>query len=325
LMALATPGGTPAVGLLDDAARLHRSIGDEPGEVQARLVAARLRGDRPAAERAEERLRRCGLRLEPGIGDAVTVLATGAPQVSVCTLGEFRVYRSGTAVAAGEWQSKKARDLLRILVAHRGRPVSRQRLVELLWPEQLSPRTGNRLSVLLTILRRVLDPHRRIGDEGPIVADRATVHLDLQVVDVDAERFLATVEAARVLGDDDAEERTGLLRAAADLHQGEFMADDPYEDWAQPLREEIEAAYLYVLRALVAHHGDPDENVLYLMRILRREPYDEQAHLGLVRVLERAGRHGEAQRRYHSYVQRMEELGLEPAADVRHNGSERAH
>jgi DNA-binding SARP family transcriptional activator len=51
----------------------------------------------------------------------------------------------------------------------------------------------------------------------------------------------------------------------------------------------------------------------FLLRILERDRYDEQAHLELVTVLEDAGRHGEARRAYQRYAVRMAELELEPA------------
>jgi DNA-binding SARP family transcriptional activator len=314
MMALTTPAARSATGLLSDAAALRRSSGDVVGEAENLLVTARRRGDWPGAERAEERLRRSGVRLEPGIGDAITVLTATAPRIGVRTLGEFRVYRDGTAVASGEWQSKKARDLLKILIAHRGRPVPRQRLAELLWPEQSSAPTGNRLSVLLTILRRVLDPQRQISGQGPIVADRTAVQLDLRAVDLDVERYFAMLDLARGSRGHDPAGTMTLLRAAADLYRGDFLADDPYEDWTHALREETTTSYVGALRDLAALTGDTDEKVHALQRIIHCEPYDEPAHLDLVRVLEGSGRHGEAQRHYQSYVERMAELGLDPAS-----------
>jgi len=313
LMALATPAARPATGLLSDATALRRGVEDPVGEAENLFVAARRRGDWNGAEKAEERLRRCGVRLEPGIADATTVLAAGAPRISARTLGDFTVFRDGTAVASGEWQSKKARDLLKILIAHRGRPVPRQRLAELLWPEQSSSPTGNRLSVLLTILRRVLDPHRQIAGEGPVVADRTAVRLDLRAVDLDVERFFAMLDLARGSRGHDPAGTLTLLRAAVGLYRGDFLADDPYEDWTLPLRDESTTAYVGALRELAALTDDTDEKVHALLRIIHSEPYDEPAHLELVRALDDAGRHGEAQRRHRSYVERMAELGLDPA------------
>lgn len=232
------------------------------------------------------------------------------PAIAVQTLGAFRIFRYGTEVPSREWQSKKARDMLKMLIAHRGKPVSRQRLIELLWPDQSPERTGNRLSVLLCIVRRVLDPHRQIIEPGPIVADRSAIRLDRNVVDVDVEYFLSAADAARHAVDKRA--AATLLHAASDLYAGDFFDDDPYEDWAQPLHDEARTAYAGVLRALASHSADIDGKVLSLLRLIHREPYEEEAHLDLVRVLREAGRHGQAQRHYRTYAERMAELGVEP-------------
>jgi DNA-binding SARP family transcriptional activator len=184
--------------------------------------------------------------------------------------------------------------------------------MELLWPDQSPVRGGNRLSVLLTTLRRVLDPQRLIDFPGPVVADRSAVRLDLKHVDVDVERFLAAAAAAQQAEQSGRGDATALLRAAANLYRGDFLADDPYDDWAEPLRDEAVAAYIGVLRTLAARIADTDEKALHLMRLVHHDPYDEEAHLGLVKVLRDAGRHGEAHRRYRSYAQRMAELGVDP-------------
>ena len=59
--------------------------------------------------------------------------ATGFP-VEIRTLGGFSVIRNGEAVTISEWRSKKARDLLKILITRRGRPLLREALMETLWP-----------------------------------------------------------------------------------------------------------------------------------------------------------------------------------------------
>src|SRR5262245_50232351 len=51
-----------------------------------------------------------------------------APQVAIGSLGAFRLFRDGVPVPATAWQSKKARTLLKILVARRGRSTPRELL-----------------------------------------------------------------------------------------------------------------------------------------------------------------------------------------------------
>ena len=108
-----------------------------------------------------------------------------------------------------------------------------------------------------------------------------------------------------------------LLEAAEAHYAGDFLADEPYADWAVPLREQAHAVHLSVLRTLAqaaADNDDHDVATRSLLRLLGCDPYDEPAHLCLVELLSAAGRHGEARRRYRHYLERMAELDVEPAA-----------
>ena len=167
--------------------------------------------------------------------------------------------------------------------------------------------------MLLSTLRRVLGTGHRTSGRGAVLADRGSVAIDLDVIDVDVESFLTAAEEAQAAQRADHPTGTAMLIRADELYGGDFLADDPYEDWAQPLREEAQVAHTRVLRALAQHTSDTDQKLVYLMRLVHRDQYDEDAHLELVEVLRAAGRHGEAQRRYRAYVERMRELGIDPA------------
>ena len=78
--------------------------------------------------------------------------------------------------------------------------------------------------------------------------------------------------------------------------------------------EAARLTYLGVARALADLAGDDHEaRARYLLRILERDPFDERAHLDLVALLARDGRHGEARRRYRLYSRRMDEIDVEAA------------
>ncbi|MFJ9607931.1 winged helix-turn-helix domain-containing protein [Kitasatospora sp. NPDC101176] len=316
LLGLVAVDPRAAAALFEQARLGYRAVGDRPGEARVRTVAAAERGATGSrtARSEEETLRHRGVSLAPGVADALTVVARRTPLIAVLCLGGFRVLRAGSGIAPNEWQSKKARDLLKILVSARGRPVPRSRLMELLWPGQSPAAGGSRLSVQLSTLRRVLDPDRRIQHASLIDADRSAVAVNLDLVHVDVERFLIAASdacAAHRHGDTAADE---LLVAAEALYVGEFMPDDPYTDWTQELRDEAQTAYVSVLRARVTRSSDVDQRVSCLLRILRCDSYDEEAHMELVRVLRGAGRHGEARRRYRFYARCMQEIGVAPAA-----------
>jgi DNA-binding SARP family transcriptional activator len=252
---------------------------------------------------------------------SVDVLRFASPAAgtrpTIHTLGHFDVVRDGRSVPAGAWQSKKARDVLKLLVARRGRPSTRDALMEALWPDQSPDKTTNRLSVALSTVRSVLDPEHRFEPNRFFTAAGDTVVLQLRELDVDVEEFLSDAAAGLSLardGDDDG--AIELLQAAEVRYAGDFLEENPYDDWAVPLREEARAAYVAVAVALadLAHRsGDYEAALRYRLRVLERDAYDERSHLALVIDLRELGRHGEARRAYGHYVARMEELGVEPA------------
>lgn len=212
------------------------------------------------------------------------------PGVRIVTLGGFRVEVGGDPVATSEWGSRHARQLCKRLVAARGWPVTREELIDLLWPDETDMRKlGARLSVRLSEIRRVLG--------GGIVADRHIVRLDLDEVTTDLEDF----HRAR----DD--------RAILAAYTGEFLPEDRYEDWTQQTRDEARTRFITAARRLAETErdaGNPLRAAEYGRRILQVDPYDGDAHSLVVESLLAAGESGEARRAHAAWTSALEELGL---------------
>lgn len=311
-----------AVSLLDDAVALWEEVGDPVGHARVTLArAAHL----PAAEARElargvrDHMRTLGCRQLAARADVlIAELANTQPAAArVVVLGGFRVERDGTLLAANAWQSRKARDLFKILVARRGRPVLRDVLVEHLWPGDPPDKTANRLNVALSTIRSVLDPDKEHPSDAYVVTEQEAVRVDLERLEVDVEEFLAeAAEGTRLHHAGRTDAAVARLRRAEAMYRGEVFEEDPYVDWAVTLREEARATYLEVAWLLAGEAraaSRPDDAVRYLLRIIQRDPYDERAHLELVATLDDAGRRGEARRRYLAYSRAMRELEVEPA------------
>jgi DNA-binding SARP family transcriptional activator len=206
-------------------------------------------------------------------------------------------------------KSRKARDLLRILVARRGRVVPRLELCELLWSDDEPLRTAHRLSVLLSIVRTV-------SGQDVLIADPACVALDLTRVRVDVEDFLDDIaHGLRLRKRGAVAEARSLLAAAERRYAGEPFEDDPYADWATPLREEARGTYLRAVRLLAdltRADGDHEQAAAYLRRLLLVDPYDEAAHRTLVAIQVEGGRHGEVRRAFARYGEAMAAIGVRP-------------
>jgi DNA-binding SARP family transcriptional activator len=307
--------------LLEEALSVWREIGHPIGISRVRYALGRefpLEHPEEAAA-AEEELTRLGVRMRRrhGAGLLGAVRRSTRLPVTVRVLGRFEIAQDGVPVPDTQWQSRKARELMKILVARRGRAIPRDQLIELLWPDVGdAAMLGNRLSVALATVRRVLDPERTQPANHYVVAENSSVALALDRLEVDVETFLREASAglqARSAGS--ARARAQLLRAAA-AYRGEVLEEDVYADWSHGLREEARAAYLAVVRALSEEAmtaGETDEAVALLIRLLDHDGYDESAHLALVAALVAAGRHGDARRAHRSYAARMAEIGVEPA------------
>lgn len=303
-----------AAARLAEASELWGTIGNPLGQSRARLRLAVATGDAGAAQTAVLELLDLGVR----VPEAPRVLtAERLPPVVVQTLGGLRLIRDGRPVPSVEWQSKKARDLLKMLIARRGHKTPREWLMETLWPDDDPTKLANRLSVALTTVRTILDPDRHFESEHFIVSDKQSVGLDLDHLQVDVETFLESANRGLSLVRQRRDrEGIAILASAEQSYTGDFLEEDPYEDWSVALREEARALYISVARILAhsaADDRDYDSASRYFLRLLERDPFDEDAHLGLVTTLQRAGRHGDARRSYRMYVSRMLELGVESA------------
>ena len=195
LQAETTDDPAEARRLVEAAAAIWERAPAPFGIARNRLVFSRVVGGpegRAAAVEAEALFRSLGAR-----GRAAAAATrideldrASRPPLAIGSLGRFRVVRDGEVVLATAWQSKKARDLLKILVARRGRPTTRETFFELLWPDEDPEPLGNRLSVAQATVRSVLDPERTYPAEWFLVADKSSLSLDLEHVDLDIARFL---------------------------------------------------------------------------------------------------------------------------------------
>ncbi|MGH3786772.1 MAG: BTAD domain-containing putative transcriptional regulator [Pseudonocardiaceae bacterium] len=316
LSVLASSNPAVDANALRDAIDIWQETGCPLEEAATRVVAGRIGA--PIAEihadLADRKLRDHGVDVESRrVAGPLGALVRSSPTVSIQTLGIFRVLRDGIPIPNTAWQSKKARDLLKILTARR-RPTSRDQLMELLWPGVDPALAGNRLSVLLSTVRDVLQP-QPVG-EAPLATTDGMVSLNPAQVSVDVDDFLARATAALDADRADEPSATTRLKLAITAHTGDFLEDDPYQEWGTALAEQVRATHIALLRSLSARlrdAGDTDAVVRYTLRLLEHDRYDEDAYRTLVGVLLDAGRLGEARRHYENYVRRMAEIDVRPS------------
>jgi DNA-binding SARP family transcriptional activator len=243
--------------------------------------------------------------------------AAREPELRVYTLGRLRV-ESHDGRLTGPWLDQRAGELLRYLAAERRRVAPADAIAEAIWP-QAGPAAGNSVRHFVHVLRDHLEPRRPRGVRSSyVLCRRGGYALASGRVWIDADEFEAEARRglmARAAGDiRTAESR--LVRALQ-LYRGDFLADEPYAEWALTEREQLRATACDVLRVLAAIRGDGPDAAACLERLADMEPFDSDVQRSLIASWLRQGRRSRAARHYEAFRWRlMREFGERPGFEL---------
>lgn len=240
--------------------------------------------------------------------------SSSGPSLTVYSLGVFQVFEDEHPIS--EWSSRKGKSILKYLLLHRHRPITKEVLMELFWPDSDPDAARNNLNVAIYGLRQALRngypdfSHVLFQDDSYLLNPQLSIWLDV-------EEFGKRFNAAQEL------ERKGQFlpaiteyQAAEALYQGELFEEDRYEDWLTTERQRLQNAYLSVLDKLSAYYYDNKEYaacVNLCHKMIAIEPYREDAYRRLMSAYARQGHHYLAMRQYHQCVETLkEELDVAP-------------
>ncbi len=234
--------------------------------------------------------------------------------LAIYCLGPFKVYQNEQPIH--DWPNSKSKTLFKYLVTHRQRPITKEVLMELFWPNVDPDHARNSLNVAIYRVRQALStgssfPHILFQD------NRYLLNPDLEV-HVDVETFLAHVERGQTYaesGNDD-----GMIdeyKAAEALYRGEFLEEDRYEAWIAPIRERLQKDYLKLLDAMSRFYfqqEDYESCVGTCNKVLAVDACQEEAHRLMMRCYSRQKRTNLAVRQFHNCVDTLKrELGVVPS------------
>ena len=233
-------------------------------------------------------------------------------KLELALLGNPEIRCDGGPVT--DLKSSKAQALLCYL-AITGRPHTRPPLAGLLWGDMPEARARMNLSQALTILRRFFGDHLSISRQTVAFERSSDTWLDVDI-------FEAGVRGAS--GD----VNVPALQEAVQVYRGDFLDGlyvrnaPEFEMWVLIQRARLRELALQALRTLAAHHAAQGEAgwaaaIDYTARLLTLEPWQEEAHRDLMRLLALSGRRSAALVQYERCRQMLaDELDVEPAAET---------
>ena len=238
----------------------------------------------------------------------------------VTCLARFQLRCAGRAVPP--CRSRRGQSILQYLLASRGYAATTDALLEVFWPD-MDPAAGmHNLHMAIHALRLALRGCGPDGSDQTILFHRERYLLNpaLSIVQ-DVDRFRAAYnQGMHAATTGQVSEAQHALEEARRWYAGEYLADNPYEEWTQRHRAVLQDMYLSVLSQLSTFYSQASawERAADCCReILAVDPYHEEAYRQLMRCQAAYGRIAEVQRTYWRCKDRLRrDLQLDPAAET---------
>ena len=241
------------------------------------------------------------------------------PVIHVTALGGLRVNRENAPVPEDAWEGHQPKRLLQAILSRGSRNISRDMLMEDLWPEGDPETAAKKFKVTLHRLRKALEPQmdRTFGSSYVHFRDNL-VSLDETRINTDVDEFKAAIEEGTE------KERLGDLTSAvtcyhraAQWYGGVFLADELYAPWTQQRRLELQDYCLNMFFRLAKLHETMQafpKAIWAYERIIGIDPYREEVYRKIMGLHARMGHRRQALRVYDACKKALWE-GLEAEPD----------
>lgn len=242
----------------------------------------------------------------------------GLLRLEIHCLDGFQVSYDGVKVE--RWESMKAKSLLQYLMTKPRRPIAKEMLMEALWPDCDPKVSSNNLKAAMHGLRQTFN-NLTDNEQNPpyVVFTQGTYQMNPDILLwLDVEQFeLHWEKGRRLQSKGNQKEAMQEFRLAEELYRGDYLADDPYEEWTILRREALQDIYLSVLSKLADYYlqnADYESCTLYCLKILDKDPCREDAYQQIMRCYCRSGLRSRSLRWY-EICRKAIELELDTVPD----------
>jgi DNA-binding SARP family transcriptional activator len=235
------------------------------------------------------------------VPSTLEILAFGDPQLVI----------DGEPVT--RWHLTRSLELF-FLLLERGRPVQKEQMIEILWPNAVSDQIDTTVRTAIYYLRKVIGKSCIVYRSGLYSLDMAAgygtqVWYDVSLFEEHYQR------ARKALEEQDDEVAREAFTGMVGLYRGPFLQSF-YNDWCIPRRDYLQRAYMDArqqLAVLAERREEWEESLKHWQQLLLLDSCSEEAHYGVMNCYMRMGRRKLALQQYQlccRYLQ--EELSITP-------------
>jgi DNA-binding SARP family transcriptional activator len=207
----------------------------------------------------------------------------------------------------------RTKELVAALMLDAGKPIARDRLCGMIWPETAE---GNGRKALNTELWRLRGAIKQVGGDTASWLETTATSGRLR----DDTGLRLDLPKFRIEGSDVLVGQPDKLVSTLTIYQGDFARDLDAE-WILEERRNIRREYINLLRRIVEAWRIARqfrEAIEFAQRLVSEEPFDEDAHQRLIFVQIQSGDHGAAVRHFEEVEKTWRtELGVVPSPKTR--------
>jgi len=238
-------------------------------------------------------------------------------RLAILSLGALHITLDDAPLTG--FDSDKARGLLVYLAMESDREHPRESLAGLLWPEYPEHHARHTLSQALYNVRQVIGDRDKNHEPPFLRVTSQTLKFNPTSHHwLDVARFVAPLPVST--------SALSNLQASAALYRGHFLegfslGDSPaFEEWVLMQRERLQRVALEIFSQLTAGYAQQrqyDRALFYAWQQLDLDPWREDAHRQVMRLLALSGKRTAALAHYDACRRKLlDELGVEPEAET---------
>ncbi|MFD2670593.1 response regulator [Marinicrinis sediminis] len=196
-------------------------------------------------------------------------------------LGSLQLVNARQELIQLKWRTMKIKELFAYLLHCRGQVISRDTLIELLWPEVEEKAGLVNLQTSIYRIRSLLKEHG-LQDACVISYVQYGYMLEMNHMALDAEQWEAELTALPIISEHTVEDYQRLFEA----YEGDYFGEDGFL-WAESERQRLKMMWQHQAHQLAAYYvqeGQPLVALAVYARMVRLDPMLEQAHWAMIRI-----------------------------------------
>lgn len=236
--------------------------------------------------------------------------------------GSLEIKANGHNLDASKWRRSKARDLFLFVLCHADKDVSRDYVIDRLWPDMAWKAACNNYYVTWSKLKKMVQGGEvRFTEKMPIKCTGTRFTVDTQSCRVDViEMLKLSREGQRLAGLGRFRDALDAFRAAAHLYRGDLLPGDLNDEWISGRREYFKKCFADILQSgmrcaleLEDHHAG-----LYFCELSQEFEFENERFYELnLQILSGLGERELASKMYRNYYRYVSEvLGLNPSSTM---------